>query len=111
VYVNDNVYVRDKYLAWVRVDDAHVGQVLGVPYYKLLHVAPHVCEARFLDVVLAEQIEKLDNVPQEFLGDALARGIDADFDAGRAVQHRSRKHADADRFPETARRADEDLLL
>jgi hypothetical protein len=67
VYVYDNVYVRDKYLARVRVDDAHVGQVLGTPDDKLFHVAPHVCESCTLDVVLAEQVEELDHVPQEFL--------------------------------------------
>jgi len=103
--------MRNKYLARIRIDDAHVGQILGTPDNKLLHVAPHVGEACSLDVVLAEQVEKLDHVPQEFLRDPLARGVDADFDARRAEEHRRSEHAHADRLPETARRADQDLLL
>jgi len=105
------MYVKINYLARIRVDDADVGHVLCAPHHELLHVAPDGCEARALDVVLAYQLEKLDDVAQKLLRDALARRVDADFDAGRAVEHGRAEHADADRFPEAAWRADQNFLL
>ena len=105
-------WVRENfYLARVRVDDAHVGEVDRAPHDELLHVAPHVGEARALHVVFADEVEELDDVAQQLLRDALARGVDADLDARRAVQHRRGEHAHADGLAEAARRADEHLLL
>ena len=84
---------------------------MHVPHDELLHVAADGHEASSLQVVFAYQLEELDDVAQQLLRDALARRVDADLDAGGAVQHGRAEHADADRLAEPAGRADQHLLL
>ena len=67
----------------------------------------------FLEALLlppADLEHELADVAEELLGNALARTVDGNFDAGGGVEHRSRKHRDGDGLAETPRRADEYFL-
>lgn len=60
--------------------------------------------------MVADLVDKLDDVAQELLRDALARGVDAELHLGGRDQHRRGKHRHADGLAEATRRADEHLL-
>jgi len=60
--------------------------------------------------MVADLVDKLDNVAQELLGDALAGGVDAELHLGGRDQHRRGKHRHADGLAKATRRADEHLL-
>jgi len=49
-------------------------------------------------IVFAYQLEKLDDVLQQLLGDALARSVYTDLDTMGTVQHGRGEHADTNRL-------------
>ena len=57
-----------------------------------------------------EQLQKLFDVPQKLLTDALAGTVNTQLHARRAVQDRCCKETDGYRLSETSGRRDEDLL-
>ena len=98
------------YLGRVRVDDTDVGCTTRPLEHDLFHVLPDNLEAVAEKVLLDDFHEKLLDVAQQLLRDALARGIDAELDAGGGENHGGCEHTHADRLAEAPRRADEHLL-
>ena len=95
--------------ARVGVDRSDVGGGVGSLDHQLLHVAaddPH----RLLSQALVDQENEALHVLEQFLRDALARGVDAELYVGAGEEHGSGKHADRDGFSETSGGGYEDLL-
>ena len=98
------------YLGRVGVDDTDVGRTTRTLQHDFLHVLPNNLKAVAKKILLDDLHEKLLDVAEQLLRDALARGIDAELDAGGGENHGGCEHAHADRLAEAPRRADEHLL-
>ena len=97
------------HLGRVAIDDADVLRALGAEYDELLHVGADDVHGGLLTGLVYE-IEELAHVSEELLGDALARGVDAEFHLCRAVDHRGSEHGDGYGLAEAARCGYQDLL-
>ena len=97
------------YLAGIAIHHAHVLAARPPLQHDLLHILPDDPEALRGQVLVANNMEKLDNVAQQLLGDALARGVDAQLHPGRCKQNSRRKHTHTNRLAKAPRRRNQHL--
>lgn len=97
------------YLAGIAIHHAHVLAACPSLQDDLLHVLPDHPEALRGQVLVANNVEKLDNVAQQLLGNALARGVDAELHRRRSKQNGRRKHTHTNRLAKAPRRRNQHL--
>jgi len=96
------------YLAWVRVDVAHVLLAFRALKNDLFHVDPDLLHPRTPDLGV-DQVEKFLNVAKQLLGNALAGAVDGHFQIRAAVEHGGGEHAHGDCLPEASGCGNEDF--